>query len=74
MLTMSAEITGSKYAGVSVGWIMLLGNVATLVLGAAMEGLRGITGNFAVPLLMLAMLMAGAFFVALWIKETYPQS
>jgi len=73
MLTMSAEITGSKYAGVSVGWIYLLGNVAALVLGAAVEVLRGLTGDFVASLLMLAALMLAAFFVVLFIKDTHPQ-
>jgi Na+/melibiose symporter-like transporter len=44
MLTMSAEITGLRYAGVSVGYLQLLGNAAAVVLVAAMESLRGSTG------------------------------
>jgi hypothetical protein len=73
ILPMSAEMTGAKYAGVAVGWLFLLGNIAALVLGAAVESLRGITGDFTVPLLMLASVMLAAFFVALFMKDTHPE-
>jgi len=74
MLTMSAEITGPRYAGVSVGYLQLLGNIAAVVLVSSMEGLRSATGQFVAPLALLALLMIGSFLVSLWIKETYPQS
>ena len=70
---MSADITGPKYAGISAGWLFFLGNIAALVLGAAVESLRGLTGSFVVPLLMLAAVMLAAFFVALFMKDTHPQ-
>jgi len=73
ILTMSAEMTGAKYAGVAAGWLFLLGNIAALVLGAAVESLRGLTGNFVAALLMLAAVMLAAFFVALFMKDTHPQ-
>jgi len=73
ILTMSADITGPKYAGISAGWLFFLGNIAALVLGAAVESLRGLTGSFVVPLLMLAAVMLAAFFVALFMKDTHPQ-
>jgi len=73
ILTMSADITGPKYAGISAGWLFFLGNIAALVLGAAVESLRGLTGSFIVPLLMLAAVMLAAFFVALFMKDTHPQ-
>jgi len=74
MLTMSAEITGPRYAGISVGYLQLLGNIAAVVLVSSMEGLRSATGQFVAPLALLALLMIGSFLVSLWIKETYPKS
>jgi MFS family permease len=74
MLTMSAEITGPRYAGVSVGYLQLLGNIAAVVLVSSMEGLRSATGQFVAPLALLALLMVGSFLVSLWIKETYPKT
>jgi len=74
MLTMSAEITGPRYAGVSVGYLQLLGNIAAVVLVSSMEGLRSATGQFIAPLALLVLLLIGSFLVSLWIKETYPKS
>jgi sugar phosphate permease len=73
MLTMSAEITGPRYAGVSVGYLQLLGNVAAVILVSTMEGLHSWTGQFVAPLAMLAVLLFGSFLVSLWIKDTHPQ-
>lgn len=73
MLTMSAEITGPRYAGVSVGYLQLLGNVAAVILVATIEGLHSGTGQFVAPLVMLAVLLFGSFIVSLWIKDTRPQ-
>ena len=73
ILTMSADITGPKYAGISAGWLFFLGNIAALIMGTAVEALRGLTGDFTASLLMLAALMLAAFFVALFMKDTHPQ-
>jgi MFS family permease len=73
MLTMSAEITGPKYAGVSVGYLQLMGNIAAVILVASMEALRSATGQFVAPLVLLGVLLVGAFLVSLWIKDTHPQ-
>jgi len=73
LLTMSAETTGPRYAGVSVGYLQLLGNIAAVILVATMEGLRSSTGQFVAPLVMLAVLLFGSFVVSLWIKDTHPQ-
>jgi MFS family permease len=73
MLTMSAEITGPRYAGVSVGYLQLLGNVAAVILVATIEGLHSWSGQFVAPLVMLAVLLFGSFIVSLWIKDTRPQ-
>ena len=74
MLTMSAEITGPKYAGVSVGYLQLLGNIAAVILVASMEALRGATGQFVAPLALLAALLVCSFIVTFWIKDTHPQA
>jgi MFS family permease len=73
-LTMSAEITGPKYAGVSVGYLQLLGNLAAVILVPSMEGLESSTGQFVAPLALLAALFVGSFLVSLWIKDTHPQA
>jgi Na+/melibiose symporter-like transporter len=65
LLTMSAETTGPRYAGVSVGYLQLLGNIAAVILVATMEGLRSSTGQFVAPLVMLAVLLFGSFIVSL---------
>ena len=74
MLTMSAEITGLRYAGVSVGYLQLLGNAAAVVLVAAMESLRGSTGGFVIPLTVLAVLLVGSFTISLFIHDTHPST
>jgi MFS family permease len=73
MLTMSAEINGPRYAGVSVGYLQLLGNIAAVVLVSSMEGLRSVTGQFVAPLALLVLLLLGSVMVSLWIKDTHPQ-
>jgi MFS family permease len=72
MLTMSAEITGPKYAGVSVGYLQLLGNIAAVILVPVMEGLDSATGQFTLPLVMLVVLMLISFAIAFWIRDTHP--
>jgi MFS family permease len=74
MLTMSAEITGAKYAGVSVGYLQLLGNLAAVILVATMEGLRSATGQFTTSLWLLVVLLVGSFLVSCFIKDTHPQA
>ncbi len=53
MLTMSAEITGPRFAGISVGYLQLLGNLAAVILVAVMETIRSATSNFIVPIILL---------------------
>jgi Na+/melibiose symporter-like transporter len=73
-LTMSAEITGPQYAGVSVGYLQLLGNLAAVILVPSMEALESSTGQFVAPLALLAALFVGSFLVSLWVKDTHPQA
>jgi len=74
ILTMSAEATGPKYAGVSVGYLQLLGNLAAVILVPSMEGLQSATGQFIAPLALLVVLFVGAFLISLWVKDTHPQA
>ena len=74
ILTMSAEVTGPKYAGVSVGYLQLLGNLAAVILVPTIEGLNSATGQFLVPLGLLSILFVGSFIVTIFVKDTHPQA
>ncbi len=69
MLTMSAEITGARFAGISVGYLQLLGNAAAVAIVPTMESLRSITGQYILPLAFIAGLLGIAFILAIVIKE-----
>jgi MFS family permease len=70
MLTMSVEITGPRYAGVSVGYLQLLGNGAAVILIYLMETLRSTTASFALPIILLVCLLAISFVLSLLLKDT----
>jgi MFS family permease len=72
MLTMSAEITGPRYAGVSVGYLQLLGNAAAVIIVSVMESLSAATGNFIAPLALLAVLLLGSLVMSILIRDTHP--
>ena len=69
MLTMSTEITGAKFAGISVGYLQLLGNAAAVIIVPVMELLRGATNQFVLPLTLLAALLVISFILAIIMKE-----
>jgi MFS family permease len=69
MLTMSAEITGARFAGISVGYLQLLGNAAAVAIVPIMESMRGITGQYIWPLAFIAGLLGLSFILALVIRE-----
>jgi MFS family permease len=69
MLTMSAEITGARFAGISVGYLQLLGNAAAVAIVPIMESMRGITGQYILPLAFIAGLLGISFILAILIKE-----
>jgi MFS family permease len=69
MLTMSAEITGARFAGISVGYLQLLGNAAAVAIVPIMESMRGITGQYILPLAFIAGLLGVSFILALVMKE-----
>jgi hypothetical protein len=69
ILTMSAEITGARFAGISVGYLQLLGNAAAVAIVPTMEFLRGATGHYLLPLTFLAVLLGISFILAILIRE-----
>ncbi len=70
---LSVEITGPRFAGISVGYLQLLGNLAAVAIVPIMEVLRGATGHYVWPLVFLAVLMAVAFMLATRLQETMKQ-
>jgi MFS family permease len=70
MLTMSIEITGEKYAGISVAYLQLLGNGAAVAIVPIMEVLHGVRGEYYLPLVFIAVLLAIAIVMAIRIRET----
>jgi len=70
MLTMSIEITGEKYAGISVAYLQLLGNGAAVAIVPIMEILHGVRGTYILPLVFISVLLAIAVVMAFRIRET----
>jgi len=71
VLTMSAEIAGEKFAGISSAYLQLLGNGAAVVIVPVMEAVHKLTGQYTLPLTMLAVLFGILFITVLLIGETY---
>jgi MFS family permease len=69
MLTMSAEITGARFAGISVGYLQLLGNAAAVAIVPIMESMHGVTGQYILPLAFIAGLLGVSFILAMVVKE-----
>ncbi|OGN97180.1 MAG: hypothetical protein A2Z77_06335 [Chloroflexi bacterium RBG_13_51_36] len=69
MLTMSAEITGARFAGISVGYLQLLGNAAAVAIVPIMESLHGVTEQWILPLALIAGLLGISFVLAVVIRE-----
>jgi sugar phosphate permease len=70
MLTMSIEITGEKYAGISVAYLQLLGNGAAVAIVPIMEVLHGVKGEYILPLVFIVVLTVIAVVMAFRIRET----
>jgi len=70
MLTMSIEITGEKYAGISVAYLQLLGNGAAVAIVPIMDVLHSVRGTYILPLVFIAVLLAIAVVMAFRIRET----
>ncbi len=71
ILTMSAEIAGEKFAGISSAYLQLLGNGAAVAIVPIMEAIHKLTGQYTLPLAMLAVLFGILFITVLLIGETY---
>jgi len=69
MLTMSTEITGARFAGISVGYLQLLGNAAAVAIVPIMEFMRGATGQWILPLAFIAGLLGINFILSIVIRE-----
>jgi MFS family permease len=69
MLTMSAEIAGTRFAGISVGYLQLLGNAAAVAIVPIMESMHGIRGQYILPLAFIAGLLGISFILAIVIRE-----
>jgi MFS family permease len=69
MLTMSAEIAGARFAGISVGYLQLLGNAAAVAIVPIMESMHGIRGQYILPLAFIAGLLGMSFILAMLIRE-----
>ncbi len=72
MLTMSAEMTGAAYAGISVAYLQLLGNGAAVAIVPIMEVLHNTTFGYPASIWFLIALLSISFFLALLIRETAP--
>lgn len=70
MLTISIEITGEKYAGISVAYLQLLGNGAAVAIVPIMDVLHGVKGTYILPLVFISALLAIAVVMAFRIRET----
>jgi MFS family permease len=70
MLTMSIEITGEKYAGISVAYLQLLGNGAAVAIVPIMDILHGVRSTYIFPLVFIAVLLVIAVVMAFRIRET----
>ncbi len=70
MLTMSVEITGNAFAGISVAYLQLLGNGAAVAIVPIMEALRDASNSHILPLAFLAVLLFIGVILSIRIKET----
>jgi sugar phosphate permease len=69
MLTMSAEITGARFAGISVGYLQFLGNAAAVPIVLLIEFMHGATGQYILPLAFIAGLLGINFILSIVIRE-----
>lgn len=69
LLAMSAEIAGSRFAGISAAYLQLLGNGAAVLIVPLIEVLHRVSGGYALPLYFIVSLFFVALFLALLIRE-----
>jgi sugar phosphate permease len=70
ILTMSIEITGEEFAGISAAYVQLLGNGAAIAIVPLIELLRNISGGYLMPLGFTAALIFIAMLTAMQLKES----
>jgi len=71
LLTMATELTGEKFAGISMGYIWLLGNAGSAAMVPIIETLHERTSSYVLPLSFLVSLTFIAFIMVVLIRETY---
>jgi len=71
---MSAEITGARFAGISVGYLQLLGNAAAVAIVPIMEVMSHVRESWILPLAFIAGLLAIAFVLTILIRERVSKS
>ena len=71
MLTISSEITGVRFAGISTAYLQLLGNGAAVVIVPIIEILHKSTGKYTLPLLFISTLFGVVFILTLFINESF---
>ena len=69
LLAMSAEIAGSRFAGISAAYLQLLGNGAAVLIVPFIEVLHRVSGGYALPLYFIISLFFVALLLALLIRE-----
>jgi predicted MFS family arabinose efflux permease len=69
ILTISVEITGAEYAGMSVAYLQLLGNAAAVAIVPLMDMLRRISGAHILPLAFVAAMLFIALLLAIRMRE-----
>jgi MFS family permease len=69
LMALSVEYAGERYAGISLGWLWLLGNACAVAVVPAMEMLRDATGQFTLAMLLLAVLLVVAIILTIMLKE-----
>ncbi len=74
MYTMSAEFTGPRYAGLSIGYLMLMGGGATLIITQVMELMSTATGSFVASLVLLVALLLVSLILSVVIKDAHPEA
>jgi MFS family permease len=71
MLTISSEITGERFAGISTAYLQLLGNGAAVAIVPIIEILHKSTGKYTLPLLFISTLFGVVFILTLFINESF---
>ncbi len=69
LLTFSTEVSGPKYAGISVAYLQLLGNGAAVAIVPVMELLHKTSSHYLLPILLLIILLITALLLIFFLEE-----